>query len=211
MNLTKISVVVASLFTAGVLTACQSTNTQNDRDRSHKMSAEKKDHKASPEQREQMKKMHAEQREAKKQMKAACDGKVAGTTAQVKMGEKTIDGTCALVFKADRKDQKEVRGEFKPMRGEHRPMQGDMRGAMHGMNPNEPLTDAQRAEMTKQFDQRLAQRQAMQKAMVQACQSQKAGAPVQIKAGEKTINGKCEVRFQPNQAMMQMPAPTKAA
>ena len=39
----------------------------------------------------------------------------------------------------------------------------------------EVLTDAQRAELTKQFDQRLAQRQVHQQAMRQACQGKKTG------------------------------------
>ena len=81
------------------------------------------------------------------------------------------------------------------MRGEHKPMQGEMRGKMGAM-PSEPLTDAQRAELTKKFDQRLAQHQANQNAMAQACQGQKAGTTIQLKMGEQTINGKCEVRFQ---------------
>lgn len=209
MNLTKVSIAVASLFALGTLTACQSTTAPKDSDRTQKMHGQS-DRKASPEQRKQMKKMHAEQREGMKKMKAACEGKAAGTTAQVNMGEKTIDGTCNLVFKADRKDFKDARAESKPMKGEHKPMRGEMRGAMGGMQ-SEPLTDAQRAELTKKFDQRLAQKQATQKAIAQACQGQTAGTAIQLKVGEQSINGKCEVRFQPNKPMMSAPAATKTA
>ncbi len=71
-----------------------------------------------------------------------------------------------MVFKADRKEMKSHRD----MKAEHRPMRADMRrGMMHG----EVLTDAKRAELTKQFDQRLAQHQAHQQAMLQACQGKK--------------------------------------
>ena len=209
MNFTKISIAAAGLLAMGTLTACQSTNTHKDSDRPQKMQqGGKHDRKASPEQREHMKQM----REGMKQMKAACDGKAAGTTTQISMGDQTIDGTCTLVFKADHKDSKDTRSEFKPMKGDHKPMQGDMRmrGSM-GMNPNEPLTDEKRIELTQQFNQRLADMQARQKAIAQACQGQKAGTTVQLKAGEQTINGKCKVRFQPNKPMMPMPASQKAA
>ena len=198
MNFTKISI-AAGLLAMGTLTACQSTNTHKDSDRPQKMQqGGKHDRKASPEQREHMKQM----REGMKQMKAACDGKAAGTTTHISMGDQTIDGTCTLVFKADSKD---ARSAFKPMQGDMR-----MRGSM-GMNPNEPLTDEKRIELTQQYNQRLADMQARQKAIAQACQGQKAGTTVQLKAGEQTINGKCKVRFQPNKPMMPMPASQKAA
>ncbi len=72
-----------------------------------------------------------------------------------------------------------------------------MNGPMH-MRSAEPLTDAKRAELVKQFDQRLAERQAHQQAIAQACQAKANGTAVQIKSGERTIAGKCEVRFIPN-------------
>ena len=205
MNLAKISIATASLIALGTLTACQSTNSPKENVSTQKMHG-KYDH----EQRKHMKKMHTEQREGMKKIKAACDGKAAGTATQVQIGDKTIEGTCNLVFKADRKDFKDARAESKPMRGEHKPMQGEMRGKMGAM-PSEPLTDAQRAELTKKFDQRLAQHQANQNAMAQACQGQKAGTTIQLKMGEQTINGKCEVRFQPNKPLMPAPMQPKAA
>jgi len=91
---------------------------------------------------------------------------------------------------------KTARADFRGMKGEHRPMRGDFR-AVPGQASSETLTDAQRAEMVKKFDQRLARRQAQQQAMLQACQGKKDGAAAQIKLGDKMINGQCHVRFQP--------------
>ena len=81
------------------------------------------------------------------------------------------------------------------MRGEHRPMRGEFRG---GMNRGEALTDSQRAEMVKQYDQRLSERQALQTAFANACKGQTHGKAVQVKAGTQTIDGQCIVHFQPN-------------
>lgn len=207
MNLAKIAIVGASILTLGTLTACQSTNMTKDSDRPEKMHGGKPERKATPEQREQMKKMHAERHESMKQMKTACDGKTVGTAVQIKMGDKTIDGLCNMTFKADAKEMKKYRGEHPSMQ---QPMRGDFRGGMD-MKRGEPLTDAQRAELTKQFDQRLAQRQAQQKAIAQACQGKTTETAIQIKLGEQTINGKCVVRFQPKPQVVPTTAPVKVA
>ncbi|WP_374664646.1 hypothetical protein [Acinetobacter sp.] len=192
-NMTKIALVGASILSAGALTACQSTAAPKDADHGQMMKQHHGDQerKMTPEQREQMKQMRAERHAMMKQMQQACDGKAVGTAMQVKAGDKTIDGTCLMTFKADHK----ARGEHKPMRGEHRPMHAGMHGQMQR---GEPLTDAKRAELTKQFDQRLAERQAKQQAIAKACQGKTDGTAVAFKVGEQQINGKCAVRFQPN-------------
>jgi F0F1-type ATP synthase delta subunit len=208
-NMTKLALIGASVISMGALTACQSTtaNQANDHQRMMKDRHGDPARKMSPEQREQMKEMRAEQRQTLKEIKQACDNKASGTAVQVKAGDKVIDGTCTVKFKADRQalkqEFKQARAEQTSMRGEHRPMRGDMNGPMH-MRSAEPLTDAKRAELVKQFDQRLAQRQAQQQAIAQACQGKANGTAVQIKSGERTIAGKCEVRFMPK-------APVKAA
>ena len=74
-------------------------------------------------------------------------------------------------------------------------MRADQTGSIH-LQRGEPITDAKRAELTKQFDQRLAERQAKQQALFKACQGQTHGKTVQVKLNTQTINGKCEVRFQ---------------
>ena len=205
---TKIALVAASILSMGALTACQSTTAPKDNDHGRIMKQHHGDHdrRMSPEQREHFKQMRAEQRQVFADMQKACDGKTTGSTVQVKAGDKNIDGTCTMVFKADRQDMKKARGEHKPMRGEHRPMRGDMRGQMQR---GEPLTDAKRAELTKQFDQRLAERQAKQQAIMKACQGKTDGSAVAIKVGEQQINGKCEVRFQPKAPVAPTPAPVK--
>ena len=191
-HMTKIALAAAGILSMGALTACQSANTAKDTDHPQRVHGQKHDRNMTPEQREQMQEMRAERHEVMSQMKQACDGKAAGAAAQVKAGGQTINGTCAMAFSMD-----------KPERGEFR--------GMH-MQRGEPLTDAKRAELTQQFDQRLAERQAKQQAIAKACLGKADGAAVQIKAGGQTIDGKCEVRFQPKMpAQPAAPAPVKAS
>ncbi|OTG89467.1 hypothetical protein [Acinetobacter sp. ANC 3813] len=210
-QMTKIALATAGILSMGALTACQSTNTvtAKDADQPQRMHGHKYD-RMSPEQREQMKQMRAEQKAVMSQIKTACDGKAAGAAVQIKAGEKTIDGTCAMVFKMD----KQKRGEFKGQRGDMKGHRDGERGQFRTghMQRGEPMTDAQRAELTKQFDQRLAERQAKQQAIAKACQGKTSGTAVQIKAGAQTLDGKCEVRFQPKMPVQSAaPAPAKAA
>ncbi len=196
--MTKMIVVGASVLSMGALTACQSTSNVADADHSRMMKhhQDKKGRHLSPEQREKFQQMRTERAEFKKQIQQACDNKAVGSAVQVKAGDKTVEGSCNIYFKADRKDQKAARADFRGMKGEHRPMRGDFRAAP-GQVRGQALTDAQRAEMVQQFEQRLAQRQAQQQAILQACQGKKDGTAAQIKVGDKTINGQCHVRFQP--------------
>ena len=180
-TMTKIALISASVLSMGALTACQSTSNVPSNDHPHMMKHHegKKQH-LTPEQREQFKAKRAERMQFAKQLQQACDNKAVGSAVQIKTGDKTIDGTCKMVFKADHKEMKSHRD----MKAEHRPMRADMRrGMMHG----EVLTDAKRAELTKQFDQRLAQHQAHQQAMLQACQSKKDGTAAQIKMGKPSM------------------------
>lgn len=201
-SMTKIALVGASVISIGALTACQSTNTVKDKDGHHPRMMhdhhQKHDHKMTPEQREQFQQARAERQQMMKSIQTACDGKTVGSAVQIKAGNKTIDGTCTMTFKADRKAMKQMRAEHQ-MEGEHRRMRGEMKGMP--MQHGEPLTYAKRAELTQQFDQRLAQHQAHQQAMLKACQGQPNGKAVQVKMGTHTINGKCEVRFQPKAPM----------
>ena len=208
-NMTKMALVGASVLSMGALTACQSTSTPKDAQHGRMMKQHHGDQERhmSPEQREHFKKMRIEQRQVFAEMQKACDGKTVGSAVQVKAGDKAIDGTCTMTFNADRKamkqEMKNARGEHKPMRGgEHRPMRGQMQRG-------EPLTDAKRAELTKQFDQRLAERQAKQQAIMKACQGQTDGSAVAIKVAEQQINGQCKVRFQPKAPVAPTTAPVK--
>ncbi len=197
-SMAKIAVVGASVIGMGALTACQSSTTVQDKDADHArmMQNHHQKHKRNmtPEQREQFQQARAERQQMMKTIQTACDGKAVGSAVQIKAGDNAIDGTCAIAFKPDRAEMKKMHAEHQ-MHGEHRPMRGEIKGMP--MQHNEPLTDAKRAELTKQFDQRLAERQAHQQAMLKACQGKANGAAVQIKTGSQTINGKCEVRFQP--------------
>ena len=210
--MTKIALVGASVLSIGALTACQSTNTVKATDNDHARMMhdhhQKHDRKMTPEQREKFQQARAERKQVIEQIQKACDSKAVGTAVQVKAGDKTIDGTCVMTFKADHKAAKHMRGEHRSMKGEHRPMRGDINGMQ--MKRGEPLTNAQRAELTKQFDQRLAERQAKQQAILKACQGQTDGKAVQLKVGAQSIDGKCEIRFQPK-APVTMTPPVKSA
>lgn len=203
--MSKIAILTASVLGVSALTACQTTTAPKDVKGPHHFDgrhADRMDRKMSPEQREAFKARQEQRKQAFEQIKKACDGKAVGQAIQVKLGEKTIDGTCEIHFKADRKFNKDdmkqnmhkMRAEHHPMKGEHRPMRGDVKNVR---TQHEPLTDAKRAELTQKFEQRLAERQARQQAIAQACQGQTHGKAVQIKLGEQTLNGQCEVRFQP--------------
>lgn len=202
-KMTKIALVTAGLFSAGALTACQSTAPSKGADAPQRMHGERQMHKMTPEQREQIQQKRAERQEVMQQIRQACDGKTAGQSVQIKAGDKSIDGTCQTVFKADHKK----RDAERPQAGERHHMKMHDRSA-HGMNRGEVLTDAKRAELTKAYDQRLAERQARQQAILKACEGQSNGKAVQIKVGTQTVDGKCEVRFQPAPAAV---AQAKAA
>lgn len=211
-SMTKMALVGASVLSFGALTACQSTNTAKDKDsdqtrmmHGHHQNYERK---MTPEQRQQFQQARTERKQLVEQIKQACDGKAAGTAVQIKAGDKTIDGTCVMTFKADHQAMKKMRAEQQQMKGEYRPRRGEMKG-MH-MQHGELLTDVKRAELTRQFDQRLAQRQAKQQAMLKACQGQAPGKAVQLKVGAQSIDGKCEIRFQPK-APVTMTPPVKSA
>lgn len=90
-KMTKIALATASVLSVGALTACQSTQASKDMEQSQHM----------------------------QDIKKACDGKAVGSAVQVKAGEQTLEGTCAISFKPNRDEMK---------RGEHRPMRGDQAG-----------------------------------------------------------------------------------
>lgn len=201
-TMTKIALVSAGLLSVGTLTACQSTNSTATPERegrhAHKMHG--KHERLSPEQREKWQQARTEHRQMMQQIQAACEGKAAGQTVQAKAGEKTMNGTCTLMFKPERQQIKHSR--------EHRPMRGDVRQFKQHTPQTGALTDAKRAEMVKQYDQRLAQRQARQQAIASACTGKTAGQQVQIKLGEQAVNGQCLLRFKPNAVTS---APAKVA
>ena len=99
----KIAVLAATIATMGSLAACQSTSPQ-ERSASHMMGEGsygkyfKKHHKLTPEQRTEMEQRRTERQAQFEQIQQACAGKAAGQAIQVKMGDKTIDGTCQMRF-----------------------------------------------------------------------------------------------------------------
>lgn len=208
-SMIKIALVGTSILSLGALTACQSSHSVKDNDHARMM----KDHhprherKMTDEQREQFKQARHERKQVFEQIQKACKSKAAGTAVQIQAGEKTLEGTCSMTFKPEHKTGQKMRGEKYSMKDEHRPMRGEMHEGMH-MQHDQPLTDARRAELTQQFDQRLAERQAIQQAITKACQGQTHGKAIQIKVGVQTIDGQCEIHFQPKAPVA---APVKSA
>lgn len=201
-TLKKLAVITTSLIGAGALTACQSNTTPNEVQKSQQFKAEHSQ-RFSPEKREEMRQLKAERKQVFEQIRNICEGKKVGTAVEVKAGEKTIPGTCAIRFEADRKDLRQMKSakqgdaekQTKEVQKPSRPMPNDF----SHRHPAEPLTDARRAELVKNYDQRLIQRQVKEQAFAQACQNQTSNKVIQLKVGEQTINGQCKVYFQPNQ------------
>lgn len=182
-KMTKMTWAIASLVSVGALTACQSTTAP------HSMQNQNKhDRHVSAEHRKQFKDMRIQHHQAIRHMKQACNGQAVGQKVQIKVGENMVDGTCVATFKPDRGEMKRVMREGQPNYGQ--------RNGMHGQR-GEAMTDEKRAALVKQYDQRLAERQAHQQAVLQACQGKKDGTAVQLKWSNQTVKGTCNVRFQP--------------
>lgn len=190
---TKIALVTASILSMGALTACQSTTSPKPEQDGRMMGHHKHDRHMSPEQREQFKQMRAERQAFHEQIQKACDGKTVGQTAQVKAGEKTVDGTCNMVFKADRKALRELKGDFRQDQGR---MMHDRSGHHRGDRHMQQMSEEQRAQLQQQREQKRAEHQAQWETMQKACAGQTNGKTIQVKIGEKTIDGTCFVKFQ---------------
>lgn len=113
-------------------------------------------------------------------MAKTCEGKAAGDTVQAALGKRTLQGQCEMVFMPKR-DQN---------------LKSNYKMSQPLTRSQDPLTDAKRAEMVKQFDLRLAQKQALQT----ACQGQTVGQNIELKFAEKNIQGQCVLKFKPQRA-----------
>lgn len=175
----KFAIASAAICGTLVLTACQST-TQVQQPKHERMLKKydarmmKKHHDG---RKQHMRGMH-------QAMNQACDGKKAGENVSLTAGQRSINGSCEMVFMPER-GQKALKSNYK-MTERATPSKRDA-----------ILTDAERAEMVKQFDLRLAERQAKQKAIQTACQGQTSGQAVQIKFAEQSISGQCQLKFKP--------------
>ncbi|GAA5016512.1 hypothetical protein GCM10023206_28330 [Acinetobacter puyangensis] len=73
------------------------------------------------------------------------------------------------------------------------------------------LTAEERAKFEEKMQEHRAQRDADRKALQQACEG-KAGQTISVKLGDQSVEGKCEVRFQPTKPeRLQPPAAPKNA
>ena len=165
----KILIASSVVVSAVLLTACQSQSAVQ----------KPKPERMMKHQHERMGKHHA-QRGMQHAMAKACQGKAAGDKVEVALGKRTLQGQCEMVFMPKR-DQN-LKSNYKMTRPAA-PVTG-------------VLTDAKRAEMVKQFDLRLAQRQAIQT----ACQGKTVGQNIELKFAEKSISGQCVLKFKPQQA-----------
>ena len=176
----KMGVVFSTLTVAALLSACQSTAPAQEK----RMHAGK--HKSM-----QMHGRHHQQH-MRGQIQQACQGKTAGEKIAVQVGERNIQGSCQLSFVPERQAKaakRSVRGQYNTPKLAVHPYKGQYGVA---------LTDAQRAELVKQYDLRLAQRQAQQNAIQQACQGKKADTKVSLKLAEQSLTGQCQLKFQPD-------------
>lgn len=214
-SMTKLALVTTGVLSMGALTACQSTPTPQDvspKAHSHqKHHADSRGQHLTPEQREQFKQARAERQQVMRQIQQACEGKAAGQTVQIKANDKSINGSCQVRFVPDREAMKNARAQFAKdgKFAKDRKLSPEIM-AQHRAESRakraEPLTEAQRAEKKKQFEQRIAQHKVHQQALQQACQGKTAGQSVQIKVGEQTLSGQCKVVFQPQVQPGQFPA-----
>lgn len=188
--MTKIALVSASILTAGALTACQSNPGPKDGPDGRPM-MHGEHHKMSPEQREEMKQKRAQHKALRQQMQKACDGKAIGQTVQVTADQQNINGTCNIVFKPDHKAMKEMKQDFR--------RDGEQRGHMmrHDGPRMKDMTEEQRAQIKQEFAQKRAERKAQWDAIQKSCAGQTDGKAIQVKMGDKIIDGKCVVKFQP--------------
>lgn len=192
--MTKIALITTGILSMGALTACQSTQAPQTDKNSHSMMHGKHHHKMSPEQREKMQKMREQRKALHEQMQKACDGQAIGHNTQIQIGDKSIDGSCNLVFQPDHKAMGKMKHHMHHHQDSHMKMKN--------------MTDEQRAELKQKFEQKRAERKAQWQAIQQACAGQTAGKAIQVKFGEKMIDGQCVVKFQPQKSMMQKPVAT---
>lgn len=169
----KIAIASSAVCATLLLSACQS-NTQVQQPKHERMLKQHQDGRMAKHQ--HMRSMH-------KATQHACVGKKVGDPVNLTLGQRQLNGSCEMVFMPER-GQKALKSHYK--------MQ-----ASQPKSRNSVLTDAERAEMVKQFDLRLAQRQAQQKAIQTACQGQSAGKAVHITFADQTINGQCQLKFKP--------------
>jgi len=199
--MTKITLVSASILGMGALTACQSNPSPKEGSEGRRM-ADDKSYRMTPEQREERKQLHAQRKEMREQIQKACNGKTIGQSVQIQAGQQTIDGTCKIIFKADRSSLEKMKRDF------HQ----DGERMRHDGPRFKDMTDEQRVQIRQQFEQKRAERKAQWDAVQQACAGQTNNQAIQVKLGDKTLDGKCIVKFQPDfKANNQMTAiPPKA-
>lgn len=174
----KLMVIATSVVSASLLSACSST-TQKPQYKEQRMLKHKD---------QRMHKQDRAHMHTYRQIAQSCEGKKEGEKVSITMGERVISGQCNKVFVAEhgqtQKNGFKTRNQMKP----HQQLR----------RQDTPLSDSQRAERVKQFDQRLAERQAKQKAIQQACQTQSIGKNIQVKFSDQSINGQCVLKFKPD-------------
>ena len=189
----KLIVLGAGILAISSLTACQSTPQKADyaQHRGQDM-RHHKGPKLSPEQRQQFEQKRTEHREFMTQVQKACDGKTNGQATQFTVADKTVTGQCNLVFVPERQSKMDRRGPYQNLQPKTNAQN------VKPKSRGEVLTDAERAELVKQYDQRLAERQKIQLAHKNACAGKNANTATEIKIGEQSIKGQCKVKFQAN-------------
>lgn len=200
----KLGLITLSLITVTGLTACQSTqsttSTQSDQAQHHH--GHMKSHHGEANKHKHNKRQHSAGRQQMfEQMQAACKDKTAGQRLDVKIKDKTVSGQCQLAFQAN--DPKQFKTQFKSMMQQHMPKDSTARLSRADL---EKLTVEQRTiyrNEKRELNQAQREQHRQQWQNIQAqCQGKTIGAPVQVKFGDQTISGQCQLQFQPERAAM---------
>ena len=76
-------------------------------------------------------------------------------------------------------------------------MRKDGRMMRHEGPRMKDMTAEQRAQIKQQFEQKRTERKAQWDAIQKSCEGQTNDQAIQVKMGDKTLDGKCIVKFQP--------------
>jgi hypothetical protein len=118
-----------------------------------------------------------------------CKGQAAGSKTQMQWRDQTITGQCQLVFIPE--------SPTREQRLKHREHWQSSTPKMR-LQKDEILTDEKRASLVKEYDQRLIEQQARQKAISNACKGQSAGKTVSIQLAGNKQSGRCDLVFIPD-------------
>lgn len=133
--------------------------------------------------------MHEHRHAAYGAMQKACVGQAVGSTTTVQFKDQNLTGQCELIFKP----KSLSKAQYAALKHQEKPDSPRMM-----FKKSEPLTDAKRTEMVKQYEQHLIERQTKQTALANACKGEHHGKAVTIQFGQQQQHGICQLMFKPD-------------